>query len=137
LGEALPYKVNEDKICKLYGFSEDEIEIKGCVELLEKEFLFKDLDGYTVLKIPYGQIINCAVRFPGDNLGSRPLWRLMLPGWWRLPIPILAKRNYLTVLYKTNKSEETLSFTFNDKTETFMYLKDVYKNIKEKIEKLK
>jgi len=131
LGGAVPYKINEDKICKIYGYSEDEVEIKGCVELLKKEFLFKDLEGRGVIKIPYDQILNCAVSFSGNDLNSRSLWRLALPGWWRLPIPILGRRNYLRIQYKKNGLNEVLSFLYNDKTETFLYLKDLCKKIKE------
>lgn len=125
------YRSEEDKIAKIYGYPEEASEFKGVIELHDNELAFREMGGIQIFGIPYNKIIKCYMDFPGD-LESRSMRRLaIVPGWWKLAIPMLAKRHYLKILIREHDAERLLNFIFSDRV--YSYLKEMCETINSKI----
>ena len=114
---------------KICGYPEPTDESYGYVKLDAENFVFEDIKGNRIITIPYKGMEKIEIRFPGDNLNTRSNLRLMLPGWWSSSVPVLGKYNYLRIMRVKDGANELLSFTFDDKKETYIYLKDLCKEV--------
>lgn len=122
--------VNDHKVAKLYREPPDEVESHGYLTIGEAGLAYSDPDGAEILRIPYGDIIECYLDEP--RIGRRSMIRLAV-SWASLPVPLMARVRYLNIRYSKNGIPTLLSFIYSDRS--WGYLKGLVAEINKKIQK--